>query len=518
MSQDIALNLHKNNSIKLKGYVDGQSAICLVDSGASTTFMSKSFLESLNRNGTHLSTSELAKPCDIILGNNITTRAITMAYLPLTIEESVFPIKALLLESLPFDVVLGMDFLKTYNTVIDVPNDKIQLDPEPCNTNRDIYDNNVLLDEDCELPAGCETIVNVKSNNSDGGLSFIKTSEILAERELVYVAKGLVEFKQKKSQVVIGNLGRQNISLPKGTIIATLELVKDENYLTIMELTSTAKETNTTSQKYKTNTTLSSEEKLKESAEDTEEEEGFPNDLDLSGTNCSKLELKLLRKLITKYSRCFAKNPKSPDSAKGVEHTIDTGVARPINCAPYRASPAQREAIEQQINEMFKNKIIEPSRSPWAAPIVLVIKKDGSIRFCLDYRKLNSVTKRDVYPLPRIDDCLNALGGCKYFSTFDLAAGYWQIPMNPDDKEKTAFISHYGLYHFNVMSFGLTNAPATFQRFMDRCFSGLKWRSLLVYLDDIIVFSVDFENHLIDLEEVFRRIQEHGLTFKVFSL
>ena len=119
-----------------------------------------------------------------------------------------------------------------------------------------------------------------------------------------------------------------------------------------------------------------------------------------------------------------------------------------------------------------------------------------------------------MYPLPRIDDCLNALGGCKYFSTFDLAPGYWQIPMNKDDKEKTAFISHYGLYHFNVMSFGLTNAPATFQRFMDRCFSGLKWRSLSVYLDDIIVFSANFENHLKDLEEVFKRIQEHGLTFK----
>ena len=124
--------------------MNGQSVICIVDSEASTTFMSK-FLESLNRNGTHLSTSELAKPCDIILGNKITIRAMKMAYLPLTIEQSVFPIKALLLESLPFDVVLGMDFLKTYNDVIYVSNDKIQLDPEPCPTNQDLYDSSVLL-------------------------------------------------------------------------------------------------------------------------------------------------------------------------------------------------------------------------------------------------------------------------------------------------------------------------------------------------------------------------------------
>ena len=137
-----------------------------------------------------------------------------------------------------------------------------------------------------------------------------------------------------------------------------------------------------------------------------------------------------------------------------------------------RASPAQRKVIESQIEDMLNNNIIEPSKSPWASPIVLVDKKDGSIRFCVDYRKLNTVTKRDVYPLPRIDDCLNAIGGNKYFSTFDLAAGYWQILMNKEDKEKTAFISHHGLYQFNVMSFGLTNAPATLQRFMDNCFAG----------------------------------------------
>jgi len=123
---------------------------------------------------------------------------------------------------------------------------------------------------------------------------------------------------------------------------------------------------------------------------------------------------------------------------------------------------------------MLANKIIRPSRSPWSSPVVLVIKKDGTIRFCIDYRKLNNITIKDVYPLPRIDDSLSTLANNSYFSTLDLCSGYWQIPVAEADKVKTAFITHSGLFEWNVMPFGLTNAPATFQRYMDIVLAGLK--------------------------------------------
>jgi len=149
---------------------------------------------------------------------------------------------------------------------------------------------------------------------------------------------------------------------------------------------------------------------------------------------------------------------------------------------------------------MIHNKVIEPSKSPWSFPIVLVPKKDGTIRFCVDYRRLNDITKKDSYALPRIDSSLAMLSGNQFFSSLDLAAGYFQIPMDEKDKEKTAFITDSGLWQFNVMPFGLTNGPATFQRYMDAVMAGLKWNILLIYIDDCLVFSKTFEDHLRDIE------------------
>ena len=197
-----------------------------------------------------------------------------------------------------------------------------------------------------------------------------------------------------------------------------------------------------------------------------------------------------------------------------VEHRIDTGDSTPIRQYPRRLPHHYRAEVDRQVNEMLSQGVVQPSNSPWASPIVLVKKKDGSYRFCVDYRKLNLITKPDAHPLPRVDDLLDALNGYKMFSTLDLRNGYWQVSMSGEDREKTAFITPSGLFEFNRMPFGLSNAPATFSRAIGIVLSGLTYEQCLCYFDDVIVFSKDIDQHCQRLQAVLTRFREQNLRVK----
>ena len=156
-------------------------------------------------------------------------------------------------------------------------------------------------------------------------------------------------------------------------------------------------------------------------------------------------------------------------------HRIEvTPGARPRRAQPYRASHASREVIAKEVQRQRDLGVIEPSSAEWAFPVVLVPKPDGTMRFCVDYRQLNEVTVRDVYPLPRMDDCIDFLGDAKVFSTLDCNSGYWQIPVANEDRDKTTFVCHEGAYRYIRLPFGLSNAPATFQRAIDMILGGRK--------------------------------------------
>ncbi|CAG2250378.1 Retrovirus-related Pol polyprotein from transposon 17.6,Transposon Ty3-I Gag-Pol polyprotein,Transposon Ty3-G Gag-Pol polyprotein,Retrovirus-related Pol polyprotein from transposon 297 [Mytilus edulis] len=164
---------------------------------------------------------------------------------------------------------------------------------------------------------------------------------------------------------------------------------------------------------------------------------------------------------------------------------------------------------------MVKQNIIRKSNSPYAAPIVIVRKPDSSIRLCTDFRQLNQKTVRDTYPLPRIEEALDALHGTKYYTTLDLAQGYYQVAMEPDDIAKTTFrVGTGGLYEYLHMPMGLSNSAATFQRLMEACFNDKNFEILLIYLDDILIFSRTIEEQIERLEFAFERLRKHGLKMK----
>ncbi len=217
---------------------------------------------------------------------------------------------------------------------------------------------------------------------------------------------------------------------------------------------------------------------------------------------------------IYEHRDVFSSGPTDMGRTGLVKHTIGTGDQRPVRLPPRRLPIAKQEIEKEEVQKMLDRGVIGPCQSSWASPVVLVTKKDGTTRFCVDYRKLNDVTKKDAYPLPRIDDTLDALHGSMYFSTLDLYSGYWQVEMDQRDIDKTAFVTRQGLFRFTVMPFGLCNALATFERLMELVLKDLNWKICLIYLDDIIVYGAGFYSALDCLKTVWRRIREANLKLK----
>ena len=218
-----------------------------------------------------------------------------------------------------------------------------------------------------------------------------------------------------------------------------------------------------------------------------------------------------IQNLVRKYADCFAWSDTDLGFTDRVKHRIYLTDDHPIKQPYRRVPPSVLSEVKSHIEELLEKGVIRASSSPYSSPIVLVRKKSGEIRLCIDYRRINSITKRDSFPLPRIEECLDALGGSKYFSTLDLASGYHQVAMAEEDKAKTAFSCPYGLFEYNRMPMGLCNSPATFQRLMQSVMQEYIFNILLVYLDDLLLYSKTFPDHLKSLETVFARLREVGV-------
>jgi hypothetical protein len=228
--------------------------------------------------------------------------------------------------------------------------------------------------------------------------------------------------------------------------------------------------------------------------------------------NLTKKQQEMLLKLIKKYPKVCPINPYDIKETLLIKHVIPLTEDKVIKIKPYRVPLHLQKEVKVQMETMLKAGVIRPNYSNFSLLVVLVKRKDGKMRFSIDFRKLNDITRKDVYLLPRIDEMLDRLSNSHYFTTLDLQSGYWQIEIEEKDKHKTAFSCGDGLYECERMPFGLTGAPATFQRCMNFILNDCD--RTMVYIDDIIVFSKTFESHLEDLEDVFKRLQNARLKIK----
>lgn len=398
-------------------------------------------------------------------------------------------LKTTVLENLDYPIMLGVDFGLLTSMKINFKEKQVELQ-RPNYTTNEIEGYRLRTEEGTHIPGRTMALIRTKvpEEMSD------REGHVVPEHNIENIAVGnaLVKLKESTTPIMIMNLSKSTTYIPANTPVATFEEVAEL-------------QTESYPEKEITRITYDDDHELATLCEDYKVQ---------MGKNLSEEEKQALRKLLTEYQYLFSFDKMKLGLCNVMEHEIDTGDAKPIARKPYRLSQPQQEEVNKQIKEMLEMDVIEPAFSPWASPIIVVNKKDGGFRCCVDLRAVNKVTKLDKYPLPNIDESLNYLHGCKYITTLDLNNGYHQIKMKDSDKEKTAFVSQAGLYQFKRMCFGLTNAPSTFQRTMDIVLSGLKWNILLVYLDDVIIFSKTMEEHLHRLREVFERFSKHNLTLK----
>ena len=223
----------------------------------------------------------------------------------------------------------------------------------------------------------------------------------------------------------------------------------------------------------------------------------------------------IARKLLLSYHDAFALEPDELGCMSAIEHEIRLSDEEPFKERFRRIPPPLLDEVRASLRDMLEAGAIPPSQSPWCNAVVLVKKKDGSLRFCIDFQQLNARTKKDSYPLPRIQEALESMAGAAHFSTMDFKSGFWQVRMAPESQQYTAFtVSNLGFYEFTRMPFGLCNTPTTFQRLMQNTLGELNLTYCIIYLDEVIVYGHTQEEHLERLRIVLECFREFNLKLK----
>ena len=466
----------------IRARIAGCLHLCLLDSGADVSLIPSRYVDSRRLTPPQRSKLYAANDTEISVDGEIT--------LPVLIKGHRFQTTFLASENVD-EVILGRDWLSTNRVIWDFNADGIIINNHTFKLEHKGQSGSrckrCRVGNDIEIPPLSEAIIptkmifgGFKGPTSDEHWTTVPSVPVPGLR----VARTVIPDNASTVAVRVCNVTRRPINLRKGQSVSTLQNVK------VATVSSVACVNSATAEQIR----------------DT-----IINNVDPSVSQNEKQEL---TQLIDKYQDVFSHSEYDLGYTDIVQHEINTGENRPFKQPLRPQASARLPVIDNLLDEMQSQGVIEPCQSEWASNIVLVTKKDGSIRFCVDYRKLNALTQKDAYPLPRIETCLDTLSGAAWFSTFDLRSGFHQVKVNPRDVNKTTFTCHRGTFRFPRMPFGLCNAPATFQRLMDTVLMGLNFDICLAYLDDIIVFSRDLQSHLERLERLFQRLRESNLKLK----
>ena len=482
--------LNSTNNLSIPGKLYGKELTFLVDTSAAVTGISDSLWSQLPSLTKHPPDPPQFNTVKSVSGQTLSVKGPVM--LPLEIDNTFYPHQTNIIDGLIYDVILGKDFLQRYHSVISLKDNTLHLDvdaatlelhdlPQSCPDLLESYTAHAL--SSVTLPPRSETIITARLSRQipSGTTGLLEPKRDIANRYGICGASELVCLSHTITiPIRLLNPITAPVHIYKHTNLGLFSPMVNPEIRVVFNDHSTYQ---------------------KDHPKPTE---GI--NVNLTNTELTADQKGWLKQLLDEYSDIFAKSSRDLGHTSIVQHTIDTRDHSPIRLRPYRKSDKQRDVINEHVQDMLDRGIIQELTSPWAFPVVMVKKKDGSDQFWVDYRKLNSITVLDSFPLPRVDDTIDILHGAQYFSTMDLMSSYWQVTLTDTAREKSAFITYGGLWEFHVMPFGLCNAPSTFQRLMESILKNLNYRTALCYLDDIIVFSKIFDDHLDHLREVFQRL------------
>ena len=488
-----------HNAWTLPLEISSHKLLCLLDTGASHSLLSKKSFDKIAET-LDLTLRPAHHKISVADGSALATFGITS--LPLTLGSCHFHSNVIVANLPEIDFLFGHDLLSHFNASISYGSGKLTL-TEPLtgqhyalklqqSTSEKTC--RIYINKDIQVMPLSETLV-YTSTHSDifsGRTCIFEPNTTFPNKTGLAASRAVVLPTTSKSiPVSVINAHDTEYVLRKGTFLGHIAHISVNNITT---LPSSDTSNPTTSHKR------------------------IPEELTTLIQQCdktlSKSQTLELKQLLTKYSDRFHIPGTKLGKTDIIKHEIDTGNTHPIKIPPRREPPHKHEIIEQEVEKLLHQNLISHSVSPWSAPVVMATKHDGSPRLCIDYRKINSMTVKDSFPLPCVQQAVNSFHGAQYFCSLDLCSGFYQIAMDEKSRQKTAFATQSGLYEFNVLPFGLTNAPATFVRLMEAVLRGLNWKRCLVYIDDILIFGKTFHETLHNLELVLDRLRSANLVLK----